>query len=166
MSSYHRDTDSSGCYLDRIVPENFLSFSDQFHFLLGISIFFKHITMRDGIAVDRVVVSHRPLYSFVLVFQLSHSLHSCSSDRLISGNHNTLDTVLTQRRQGYQHLNGRAVRVGYNLVLSGEYLGIDLRDDQFLGRIHTPSGGIVHYDSSHLSKLRSPFLGGIPSSRK
>ena len=163
MPPYHRDTYRSGSHSYRIIAEDLLCFSYQFHLLLGIAIFFEYIAVRNRIAVDRVVVGHRPLYALVLVFQLGNRLHPSSGDRLVGRNYDALDSIFAQGCQGHEHLDGRAVRIGNDLILSGKYIGIDLRDNQFFGRIHTPSRRVIHHDGTHLGKLRRPLLGGIPT---
>ena len=166
MPAYDRNTYCRSGNLYGVIGEDFFGFSNQFHFLLGIAIFLKHIAVRNSITMDRIVVRHRSFYALIFVFQLLYGFHPCSCDRLIGRDHNTLDTKLAQRRQSHKHLDRRAVRIGNNLILCGKHIGIDFGDHELLSRIHTPSRRVIHHYGTHLGKLRCPFLRGIAPCRE
>ena len=60
-----------------------MGFIDQFHFLFGIAIVHKHITVRQGVAMNRMWIGLFAIRSVVLVFQLLYGFDSCTRDGLI-----------------------------------------------------------------------------------
>ena len=135
---------------------------DHLHLLLGIAVLGEVINMRNDVLVDRIrelgcILT--PLGSAALGFHLGHGPVAGSGHALVCGNHDSLDAIsLVERCERKKHLDGGAVRIGNDVVVSGQNVRIDLRDNEFLGRIHSPAGGIVHHAAADGSKFRGEFL--------
>ena len=162
MASLDRDPGGGRTDAYRIVTKDLVGLVDHLHLLLGVAVLKEIINMGNDILVNRIVVEGRiftPLPSIPLSLHLVHGRGAGTGDALISRNDNPLDRVLLMKgSQGKKHLNGGTVGIGNDIVLLFKDIGVDLRNDQFLGRIHPPAGGIVNNAASYLRELRCPLL--------
>ena len=72
-----------------------------------------------------------------------------------------LDAVgLVEGSQGHEHLDGGTVRVRDDVVVGAEDVTVDFRDDELLGRVHAPVGGIVHDAAADGREFRGQFARG------
>ena len=140
---------------------------DHLHLLLGVAVIKEIINMGNDILVNRIVVEGGILSPFAPIPLSHHLVDSWSpgtGDGLISRDDDPLDGVLlVEGSQRKEHLNRGAIGVGDDIIIFRQDIGIDLRNDQFLGRVHPPAGGIVNDTASDSSELRCPLLGNVSS---
>ena len=167
MASLHRDPGGGRADAYRIVTEDLVGLVDHLHLLLGVAVLKEIINMGNDILVNRIVVEGGILSPFAPIPFRHHLVDSGSpgaGDALIRGDHDPLDGILLMEgRQWKKHLDGGAIRVGDDIIIFRKDISVDLGNDQFLGRIHSPAGGIVHHAASDLGELRRPLLGDVGS---
>ena len=130
---------------------------DHLHLLLRVTVVQEDVDVREGVQVDgmRVEVAGA---AGALGLELVHALGAAAGDALVGAHDDALDAVgLVEGSQGHQHLDGGTVRVRDDVVVGTEDVAVDLGDDELLGRVHPPVGGIVHDTATHGRELRGQF---------
>ena len=104
-------------------------------------------------------IYHRP----GLVKKLIDGFFPRAGHRLIGGHHNTFDMIfLVDRIQRNNHLNRRTIRICDDALfrITGDGLGVDLRDHQRDIRVHPPGAGVVHNHTAIFGGVWcKPFAG-------
>ena len=123
--------------------ENLVSLVHHLHLFLRVSVLQEGIYMRQYIFVYRVRVYCRiftPFLSGTLGFHLVQGLVAGPCHRLICGNHYPFyPESLVQRGQRHKHLDGGAVRIGYDIVICRNHVSVYFRHYKLFRRIHPPA---------------------------
>src|SRR5690554_6542157 len=141
MAAYDRNTHGCRSNPDGIVADYFVGFLDHFHLFLGISVVLEYVNLWDDIQIDLVWIRFFASDTCTLIIELLYRFHTGSCDRLVSRyDHPFYDILFMQGFQYDDHLYRRTIRVGNDLVFSGQHFPIYLRHDELFGWVHTPGG--------------------------
>ena len=96
--------------------------------------------------------------ALALVLQLLHGLHARTGHGLVGADHDALHAIgPMQRRQRHHQLDGAAVRVRDDALVTGQGVRIDLRYHERHVRVHAPGAAVVDHRASRLREARRPF---------
>ena len=165
MASQHRHAGRGRAHAYRVVPEDLVGLVDHLHLLLGVTVLEEIVDVGDHVLVDGIVVEggiFTPNASVPLGLHLVHGGGAGTGHGLIGGHHNPLYHILpVEGSQGKKHLDGGAIGIGDDEIVFLEDIGVDLRDDKFLGRVHPPAGGVVNHPAPHLGELGGEVAGDV-----
>ncbi len=134
-----------GCrYAYRIVIQDFMRLVHHLHLLLRVTVLKEIVNVRNDVLVNRIREFCRifaPLGAVPFGFHLCDSLVARSRNTLICRDYDSLYMIFLMKRcQRQQHLDCGAVRVGDDIVLFRQHVGVHLRHYKFLCRVHSPAG--------------------------
>ena len=144
MAAHHGHAHGGSGDFDVVAAQDLAGLFDQLHFLFGVAVLLEHIAVRQAVAVDGVGVGLVARYAVALVFHLLDGFDAGSGDGLVGADHHAFGGVgIVQRLEREYHLDGAAVGVGDDFVLSSELAGVDLRHNKFVVRRHAPRRAVV-----------------------
>ena len=167
VADEHRHAHARGRQLDLRV-ENLLGLGHHLPFLLRVAVLHEDVDVRNAVEGDLLgellgldlPAGH--VLALGLRPQLVHGVLAGAGDGLIGRDDDALDgRRVVQRLQRHDHLRGRAVRVGDDVLLgvAGHRVGVHLRHDQRHVQVVAPGRGVIDHDAALGADLGRPLLG-------
>ena len=164
MRTQRRHTHAGGAHL-HVGVHDFARLVVHLHLLFGVAVVGKHIDMRNQIVSEligkffdrnRLTVK----YFAILLFEFGHGRCAGAAGRLIGGHMHTFD--VRQVFDGFQrhhHLNGCAVRIGYDTSRTHfGIFGIHLGHHQRHTIVHAERARIVNHNGAEFGNVGPKLL--------